>query len=191
MSFEIIGDTTIDLHPNRHLFELKQTVALTQQVGEAPVGSHVTITGRGTYFYDNHTVKWYQVFINDIDYYLAESMLTIPPTTAQGIFNTVKTHLLTQGVKSIKESRVCQYRMPDGRKCAAGVLITDEEYSPVMEGQLFITLLNSGEWRSLERFEPHRELINELQSVHDNHTPVEWEYALQCVALKFDLTFGS
>lgn len=58
----------------------------------------------------------------------------------QDIYNTVRTHLLTQNAKSMRPSRLpagdpqCAYRGSGGMKCAVGVLIPDEKYSPSMEG---------------------------------------------------------
>jgi hypothetical protein len=42
--------------------------------------------------------------------------------------------------KSIREGSQCAYRGDGGNKCAAGVLIPDELYDPMMEGQCFGTM---------------------------------------------------
>lgn len=36
----------------------------------------------------------------------------------------------------------CCYRTKDGRKCAAGLLIPDDEYSPNMENRNFMAIIN-------------------------------------------------
>jgi hypothetical protein len=38
-----------------------------------------------------------------------------------------------------------------------------------------------------ERLDPHVELLCEIQEVHDNHDPCEWEDDLASVADEFDL----
>lgn len=57
------------------------------------------------------------------------------PDTLQELFNIVSLHLLNQGQKSAHET-LCMYRGPNGMKCAAGVLIPDNEYNPSMETNL-------------------------------------------------------
>lgn len=63
--------------------------------------------------------------------------------TDQELFDTVVQALIAQGKPSaILEERggernwICQYRSPDGAKCAAGVLLKDEFYKPDFEGVL-------------------------------------------------------
>jgi hypothetical protein len=53
--------------------------------------------------------------------------------TPQEIFDTVATHLFTQGHKAINGHGGCVYRCRDGSKCAVGVLIPDDKYFPKME----------------------------------------------------------
>ena len=54
--------------------------------------------------------------------------------TPQEIFDTVVTHLRGMEKPSAYGDGSCAYRGMDGAKCAAGVLIPDEIYSPEMEG---------------------------------------------------------
>lgn len=58
----------------------------------------------------------------------------------QDIFNTVYKGLREQGFKKSMDGCACAYRDAEGRKCAAGFLITDEEYSSEMEGMGILTL---------------------------------------------------
>lgn len=55
----------------------------------------------------------------------------------QEAFETMVRYLHKQGKRSYKNSgganQSCMYRGPGGTKCAAGVLITDEQYVPEME----------------------------------------------------------
>jgi hypothetical protein len=41
--------------------------------------------------------------------------------------------LIQQGGPSYDPGKGCMYRSEDGRKCAAGLSITDDEYDPLME----------------------------------------------------------
>lgn len=83
--------------------------------------------------------------------------------TAQEIFDTVARHLIAQGKQAVDESGYCKYRAPDGRRCAAGVLITDEEYVPNMEGVMF----GDSQVAWPPRLLVHEKLVRDLQSAHD------------------------
>lgn len=69
----------------------------------------------------------------------------------QTIFDRVTHHLLTQkrqakedGETPIGVAPTCKYRTSDGLKCAIGCLVTDQYYSPEMEGiSLFTTTSNA------------------------------------------------
>ena len=62
--------------------------------------------------------------------------------TLQEIFNKVALHLMTQ-MRTARGPRqgcdtvqiICYYRSPNGDKCAAGCLISEENYSPSLEGK--------------------------------------------------------
>lgn len=55
--------------------------------------------------------------------------------TKQEVFETVAKHLFSQGRQALALETICQYRAPDGTKCAIGVLIRDDEYKAAeMEG---------------------------------------------------------
>lgn len=96
-------------------------------------------------------------------------MPTIPETsTPQEVFDFVTEHLLTQGKQSYQGS--CLYRGPNRTACAVGCLLTDEEYTPNMEGvsayDLQVHLLSSF-WKE------HQRLLQDLQSAHDDKANVE------------------
>lgn len=99
------------------------------------------------------------------------TLATLNKATAQEVFDQVATHLLTQNRKSIG-SMECLYRSEIG-KCAAGCLISDDEYDPKFEGK---------SWHGLITFHnipnKHKELIERLQVVHDNFIPIEWRNVL-------------
>lgn len=55
--------------------------------------------------------------------------------TRQEMYSKAKAVINAQGGPSINfDTGQCMYRGPDGRKCAVGALIPDEEYSPAIEG---------------------------------------------------------
>ncbi len=117
---------------------------------------------------------------------------------SQHIFDTVVNHLRTQHAKSVAlnsdgsvkmmgSSPVCLYRSADGKmKCAAGALITDEEYKHSMEGMNIIGVIDRFD---LTRLKPHRSMISELQAIHDLHPVEEWEDRFQRLAQMFGLTY--
>lgn len=106
---------------------------------------------------------------------------TIPAThhaQAQEIFNTVATHLFTQGRQAINEDSdgfdgvACRYRASDGARCAVGALIADEVYDFAMEGQNIDALLlglgdASPAYPELAWMIPLRSLLSNLQDIHD------------------------
>jgi hypothetical protein len=50
-------------------------------------------------------------------------------------FRKVWQHFVVEGNgPSISINGSCKYRLDDGRKCAAGVLLADEDYDPTCEG---------------------------------------------------------
>ena len=110
--------------------------------------------------------------------------------TKQEVFDKVCEHLIAQGEASESEGS-CLYRGPRGLKCAAGVLIADEHYSPEFEGsparyaQVADSLVASDvPANALRR-------VSRLQSLHDNTEPSYWPAGLRDVALEFDLEIPS
>lgn len=107
--------------------------------------------------------------------------------TLQEIYNKVRDHLLTQGKKSqfiTVDGMQCMYRAPDGCKCAVGVLITDEAYSPGLENDYSVwpviaALVESG----IDAHDgPTQQLLSALQKVHDGRNVENWPSALRFVA---------
>lgn len=96
------------------------------------------------------------------------TLATLPYASAQDVFNFVGEHLITQGEKSIDEDAFdysliyCKYRSGNN-KCAAGCLISDEEYNEDMEKISWRSLVHDGLVPS-----EHSYLINRLQVIHDN-----------------------
>lgn len=112
--------------------------------------------------------------------------------TAQEIFDTVVNHLRQQGETALSEDeQICAYRGRNGTKCAAGILIPDEMYSPKMEGHGIDTLLNGGLIPSplREEFSHNRKLVNQLQFIHDGRNIHNWEDGFARVAQAFNLQY--
>jgi hypothetical protein len=90
--------------------------------------------------------------------------------TAQQIFDYVYNALKKQGRRSVRsnpDTAACLYRAPNGDKCAAGHLITDEHYTAALEGlpvnylDVSMALMASGV--PFDRLK----LVDDLQLAHD------------------------
>lgn len=108
--------------------------------------------------------------------------------TNQEAFDLVYRHLLTQNERSeslIEKGVRCVYRSTDGKKCAAGILIEDDQYRPDMEG-VGITWFKH-QWLPQLRA-VNDELLSRLQDVHDRALVEDWELNLRHIASCFHLT---
>ena len=94
-------------------------------------------------------------------------------STAEEVFEYIKHHLLTQMEKCVDDKGHCLYRNEQGLKCAAGCLIPDDMYDPVLEDKRWHSLV-------LQKFVPteHMELIRKMQDIHDEMLVSDWEFAL-------------
>jgi hypothetical protein len=108
--------------------------------------------------------------------------------TAQEVFDTVATHLLTQGRKALSDDKQCAYRAPNGDKCAVGCLIPDDKYVPKMEGKGVDFLL--AEFKLVE-LEPHMGLLLVLQDTHDRRALEDWPTRLVQVAQMHGLSYDA
>lgn len=120
--------------------------------------------------------------------------------TAQEIFDKVVNHLRKQNSQSVElnpdgsvktvsafnTNPICLYRSADGKKCATGILISDEQYRPEMEGTNIGGVIDEFH---LDHLSSHRGLIARLQQTHDFHPPVEWEEYFQNTAKDYNLTY--
>lgn len=105
--------------------------------------------------------------------------------TGQEVFDYIANHLLAQNSRSIDpKTKVCLYRGPEGKKCAAGVLFDDSEYNPDYEGVVWIALHIDKKFTS-----KHSALIQELQNMHDNTPAANWAFDLKQIAYKYNLNF--
>lgn len=110
------------------------------------------------------------------------TLKTLAEATEQEVFNQIATGLMEQGKKSLVNGRCC-YRSDDGSKCAAGMLIADDEYKPVFDKRGTRGEMISSDWEEivLKGYAPkvHSDLITQLQSIHDSFEPSEWKERLQ------------
>lgn len=112
---------------------------------------------------------------------MAITLATLATATAQQVFDHVAAHLLAQNTQSRIANGACAYRGEGGLKCAAGCLISDEEYSngnfERKEGRRWTQLLDGADVP-----QAHYRLINDLQGVHDSYDPEAWARQLNIVA---------
>ncbi len=127
----------------------------------------------------------------------------------QDVFDRVARHLLTQNRKSWlstgQTGKVCAYHGDEGVRCAAGIFIDDEHYSPEMEGVAVPRFLSGNDPTIAPKAhlktpliqeallaagieDDHLLVLRQLQAVHDQ-VPVEsWRTGLAAVAKDFALS---
>jgi hypothetical protein len=89
------------------------------------------------------------------------TLATLKDATPQEVFDQVAVHLLTQNEQA--GSGVCLYRDDQGRSCAAGCLMANDEYDPKFEGFGWMGLTHK---HGVDR--AHLTLIDWLQEIHDD-----------------------
>ena len=111
------------------------------------------------------------------------TLATLHKATRQQVFDQMAEHLLAQNEVSINSDGNCSYRGTGKLMCAAGCLISDDEYSVTMEQNGWATLVNKGVVPS-----DHDGIIHAMQKVHDAFdAPTQWPEAIANVAKKFSL----
>lgn len=99
----------------------------------------------------------------------------------QELFDIVVAGIFSQGGPSIKEnikSTICLYRSQSGRKCAAGLVLPDTEYSTDFEHKICTVI----SW-----FKMHTDInfLEELQKIHDryasNSDKLDKEFFKECI----------
>lgn len=91
--------------------------------------------------------------------------------TNQEVYNQIVVNMINQGGFSM-EAQFCAYRTSKGRKCAAGIFIPDEKYSPRMEMSKIKNCF-TGELQEIfkEIFEGiDIDFLYEMQENHDDST---------------------
>ena len=107
--------------------------------------------------------------------------------SAQEVFDIVAVHLLRQGQKSTVlvpcpvRGTICAYRGYNGTRCAAGILIRNDEYREGMEGNSWFAVVTA--WPDLAARIGNPALVIDLQVLHDTTNPEEWNGGLRSIAL--------
>lgn len=109
--------------------------------------------------------------------------------TAQKIFDKIVTHLRTQNAVSATANGLCLYRSPDGKKCAVGCMIPDDVYDPDMEHHMAGSVI--ADCRQLHDLYDHRNLLESMQLVHDNHPISQWEAMFASIAAEYKLVYSA
>ena len=106
--------------------------------------------------------------------------------TNQEAFTRMVTHLRHQGRKSVHpklphQLQMFAYRAPTGERCPVGVLITDEFYTPALEGYTITTPFVQ---HMLDEALPgvSFDLLWVMQCIHDMDPPTAWESSWTKVA---------
>lgn len=102
--------------------------------------------------------------------------------TNQEAFDKMVAHLRKQGAKSMQDT-LCMYRGENGMMCAVGCLIPDSEYSDDLEGIAISDMAEKPD--CLEGFNP--DMIDDMQTCHDQHDVEKWEASFERIALRFNL----
>lgn len=100
----------------------------------------------------------------------------------ENVFVFVGRKLIAQNAKSLSESGLCRYRGENGRCCAVGHLIPDENYNEHMEGQLVEVLINM---YNVEIDKEKMSLLTKLQDLHDIFEPSKWLEKLEEIASEY------
>lgn len=115
------------------------------------------------------------------------TLKTLAQATAQEVFDQVAKHMLKQNKRSESSNGACKYRSDDGLKCAAGCLISDDEYITGFDDD------DETSWSDLIANYPdlvpseHQELIVQLQIIHDFTEVNYWYDDLNRIAKSFNL----
>ena len=118
---------------------------------------------------------------------MTEQIPNVATASLQEIFDFVVSNLLKQNAKSVSEEHPdeCLYRGPNGKKCAAGFLISDSRYSKSLEGQNIYYIINAimpdFDSNNSEHFSK-RALIVNLQEIHDEIDEEDWKEAFKRLA---------
>ena len=101
-------------------------------------------------------------------------------TTDEGVFEFVKQHLLNQGQKSESSNTSCIYKKNNGLSCAVGCLIENEFYNDNLEFKngddpIVIDAVR----KSLPNWIINKNMLLDLQAIHDECEADEWEWKLQ------------
>lgn len=96
--------------------------------------------------------------------------------TEQEIFDRACSHFAEQKVQSVGAYGRCRYRGPEGRKCGAGIFLTDDEvWEFDADGDI------SGKPKTIRvlcnhigRLQPYMSILQEIQNAHDKSPDINW-----------------
>lgn len=108
---------------------------------------------------------------------------TLIEFTLQEVFDYGVTCLMRQGAKSYDNFDGCMYRGPQGRKCAVGFFISDEEYRADMEKK-GVSLVLPTFPRAEKLPKTYVNLLSDMQAIHDNVEVHNWRDAFDDLANK-------
>lgn len=107
------------------------------------------------------------------------NFLDITKATAQEVFDFAVNHLRTQKTESVNSNGACVYKGPNGLMCGAAPFI--QNYNPEMEGSGYEDIPNQPA--------NHRQLICDIQEIHDIYVPTSWEDGFKLLASDFNLQY--
>jgi len=87
------------------------------------------------------------------------------PIIAQLLFDHAVNGIRQQGKRAVDEKGLCQYRAPDGCKCAFGQVLPDELYDTRTENKFSYTVIST--FAGLEELKSYDDLLGDLQAAHD------------------------
>lgn len=111
------------------------------------------------------------------------TLATLPQATPEQVFEQIARHLLKQWQKSVSpDSNRCAYRGALGMSCAAGCLISDDEYDLRWEARSWTSLALSQEVPA-----DYSTLIRRLQVIHDSYPVLDWPSQLRQAAGAYNI----
>jgi len=114
----------------------------------------------------------------------------------QTMFNQAYQGIITQGGQSVDDCGECMYRGENGRSCAVGQIITDDEYLDRMDAYDHFESASTGtsvtdldiDGLLPERLIPHVTFLEDMQHIHDNMDDIEdFRFRMQKLATRYDL----
>lgn len=87
--------------------------------------------------------------------------------TSEDLFDYIRGFMLEQGEPSVDENGRCAYRGQEGRACAVGCTLTDEEYKETFENDTIGTLISHRTSEFPDRLTKFPDELFFAQSCHD------------------------
>ena len=109
--------------------------------------------------------------------------------TNQEAMDIMVTHLLKQNAKAATGSDgylTCLYRAPEGKQCAVGCLIPDDQYYELLEDMNLHDVIP--EVDALQGVSYG--LLTDMQNMHDQEEPKLWRDQMEDIALAHGLKFN-